>query len=571
MILTAGLIFAGPISGASFLPGGRDAVSVDAASTDATAKVKADGGAYLRKDTSTSSGQVTVLNNGSKITIIQEVFNSKKSTKAEDRWYYVSSGNKKGYIRSDLVGDIKFASLAAQTTTAVNYRIGPDTEMTKKGTLDKGKSLTVLLPARLKGSDTIWYRSTIGKNTYYLSSEFVKLTSGGTAAAAASTSKSTAASSSTAQTTTANKPFDPASVKITGLTYPECVQVGKGFGLNGTIKSPVNIDTVTVGIVDLSGNWLTSKKVNVKSKSFDIHKVDSDIKFGKLAEGFYKYRIDITAGGQSFTKVDSQFRVAKNELTAKLLGNPTSGGKARNVYTFSTSNCKKLFSVSGHSKAVVPQGMTFTGSEYYIVYGMSSAQAIVTYSADGKRVTSGGFSFNMGHPNGITWDPVTGICYIFKGNQKTIYTWDPKANKYGKATTPYSSSGVAYDQTTGDIYATSQSGVRVYSADGKFSHKKLFSRCSHGIKHYIQDCGAQDGFVFHGISGSNKQKTNFLDIYRAQDGKYLGSIKITIGEIESAVVGNDGYLQLLINTSGKTDYVWKTPLNVNDLKVTASN
>ena len=60
---------------------------------------------------------------------------------------------------------------------------------------------------------------------------------------------------------------------------------------------------------------------------------------------------------------------------------------------------------------------------------------------------------------------------------------------------------------------------------------------------------------------------NYLDVYRAKDNAYLGSIKITFGEIESAVVGNDGYVRLLINELGDdTDYIWKTPLNVNELK-----
>ena len=46
---------------------------------------------------------------------------------------------------------------------------------------------------------------------------------------------------------------------------------------------------------------------------------------------------------------------------------------------------------------------------------------------------------------------------------------------------------------------------------------------------------------------------------------YLGSISITIGEYESAVIGPEGYLELLINTSEMTDYVWRTPLNINEL------
>ena len=95
------------------------------------------------------------------------------------------------------------------------------------------------------------------------------------------------------------------------------------------------------------------------------------------------------------------------------------------------------------------------GSQYYILYGMVAGQSVVTYSANGKRLRASKLSFSIGHPNGITWDPQTRLCYVFK-----------------------------------------------------------------------------------------------------------------LGEIESAVVGNDGYLQLLINTMGSnTDYVWKTPLNVKELQL----
>ena len=198
---------------------------------------------------------------------------------------------------------------------------------------------------------------------------------------------------------------------------------------------------------------------------------------------------------------------------------------------------------------------------------MAAGQSIVTYSDKGKRLDASKFSFCIGHPNGITWDPVTKRCYIFKGYTTRIYTWNPASKKFGKSSTPYSSSGVGYDKTTGRIYASSRTGIRAYSADGSFTHKKLFSRCDHGIFHYTQDCGAGGGFIFHGISGANKRTTNYLDVYRAADNAYLGSIRVKLGEIESAVVGNDGYVRLLINTMGDdTDYIWKTPLNVNELK-----
>jgi hypothetical protein len=166
----------------------------------------------------------------------------------------------------------------------------------------------------------------------------------------------------------------------------------------------------------------------------------------------------------------------------------------------------------------------------------------------------------------MTWDPVTKLCYIFRGNQKTIYTWDPATGKFGKAKTPYSSSGVAYSKGEKVLYATSRTGIRIYTAEGDFTHLKLFPRCSHKGKHYIQDCGAQDGFVFHAVSGSNKHSTNYLDIYRAADSKYLGTIKITLGETESVLINNDGYIELLVNHKGThKDYIWRTPLNIKDL------
>lgn len=274
----------------------------------------------------------------------------------------------------------------------------------------------------------------------------------------------------------------------------------------------------------------------------------------------------IKLGTSLFIQKSAKELEGKSDLAKALLINPTRGGSARVVYTFTPSNCAARFAVKGYKRAKVPQGFTFTGNQYHILYGMAAGQSIVTYSSDGTRLASSKFAFSIGHPNGITWDPVTGLCYIFKGNQKRIYTWNPATNQFGKARTPYSSSGAGYDNNTNMIYATSHSGIRVYSSDGAFTHNQVFPRCRPGFFHYIQDCGAGEGFIFHGISGKNKKAKNQLDIYRAADMAYLGSVKITIGEVESAVVGPGGFLELLINTKGDTDYVWRTPLNVNELK-----
>ena len=419
--------------------------TASAKAVTASGKVS-ESGVNLRASASTSSMSVAVLKKNKKVTIHQEIFTKNKSTKAVNRWYHVTAGKKEGYIRSDLVKDIKWSNTAAVTTDELNYRTGPSTSFKVRGTTGVGDSVTLMLPARISGSDLKWYRARINGKTSYVCADYIKL------------------------------------------------------------------------------------------------------------------------GTSLFIKKSASELAGKSELARALLSNPTLGGKQRVVYTFSTDNCIQKFPVEGYKNAIVPQGFTFTGDKYYILYGMAAGQSIVSYSADGTRLGASKFSFCIGHPNGITWDPVTQLCYIFKGNQKRIYTWNPATNKFGKSKTPYSSSGVGYDNATGLIYASSHTGIRAYSADGKFTHQKLFSRCKPGIFHYIQDCGAGEGFIFHGISGSNKKKTNYLDIYRAADNAYLGSIKITIGEYESAVIGPDGYLELLLNTEDMIDYVWKTPLNINELK-----
>ena len=418
--------------------------TVSAAAITATGKIS-ESGVNLRASASTDSRSKATLKKNKKLTIHKEVFTKKKSKKAINRWYYVTVGKKKGYIRSDFVKDFSWSNTAAVTTEELNYRTGPSTSFKVIGTTGVGDAVTLLLPAKYTDSDLSWYRARVNGKTAYVCADYIKL---------------------------------------------------------GT--------------------------------SLFIQKTPQEL------EG-------------------------KSDLAKALLTNPTRGGKARVVYTFSTENCFPRFAIEGYRNAIVPQGFTFTGNEYYILYGMAAGQSIVTYSLDGTRTGASKFSFCIGHPNGITWDPVTQICYIFKGNQKRIYTWNPATNKFGKSKTPYSSSGVGYDNATNLIYASSHTGIRAYSADGKFTHQRLFPRCSPGFSHYIQDCGAGEGFIFHGVSGLNKKAKNQLDIYRAADMAYLGSISITIGEYESAVIGPEGYLELLINTSEMTDYVWRTPLNINEL------
>ena len=256
----------------------------------------------------------------------------------------------------------------------------------------------------------------------------------------------------------------------------------------------------------------------------------------------------------------------RSDVAKALLKKATSGGASRTVYTFDENNCKKKFAVEGYDGIVTPQGLAYDGTNYRVLFASTGGDKLVKYSPSGERLSRVSFNKNRGHLNGMTWDAVAKKFYIFKGNQKTVYTYTPSTSKFGTATTPYSSSGVGYDRVKKVVYCSSQTGIRKYKAGGNFEHLELFSKCSHSGTYYIQDCCAHDGYIFHCISGANKKTQNWIDVYRAADAKYLGSIEVTMGEVESCVVNKSGYLEILINMTGTKEYIWKTPLKVADLK-----
>ena len=352
------------------------------------------------------------------------------------------------------------------------------------------------------------------------------------------------------------------------------------------ITSWAGVDGYTVDAVNYrSGPATTFSKIGTARAGTDVtillqakrpggdtwYKVKVGSKYGYMHSNYVD--LGIYGGGTEWS-ISSTFKKEFQKLVAAISPSPakklgkkaTDGGKARVVYTFNSRNCKKMFAITGNGSVQVPQAFTFTGKEYYVLYGMENGQCIITYNSKGKRTKVTRFPSNYGHLNGITWDPQTKLCYIFKGCQYKIYTWDPATDEFGTATTKYSSSGAGYDPVTKLLYASSESFIRVYSGDGNFTYMDGFYRCERGSGYSVQDCGAYNGFVFHGVTRTSNRFENYLDVYRAADGKYLGSIKVTMDEIESVVIGKDGYIQLLINTAQRTDYVWKTPLNVKDLK-----
>ena len=117
--------------------------SYAASAPNATGKVNSKDGAYIRKSSSVNSNKIVLLKDNTTVIIMREVFKSKTSTSDKKRWYYVSAGTKKGYIRADLVDSINYKFAPAKAKKATNYRKGAGTKMKKKGRFKKNNKMYV--------------------------------------------------------------------------------------------------------------------------------------------------------------------------------------------------------------------------------------------------------------------------------------------------------------------------------------------------------------------------------------------------------------------------------------------
>ena len=186
IVITAFLLAAALIVFSS----GAFAASVPAAS----GQINSGSGAVLRKSSTVKSAKLAVLKDNTVITIHKEVFKSKTSTSGKKKWYYVTAGGKTGYVRADLVDNIRYGSAEGKVTGKIYYRKGPGTKMKKAGKLKKGTKVTVVLAANpvksAKGSSYTWYKIRKGSKYYYVCSNKVKLAAPSPAASSAAANTS---------------------------------------------------------------------------------------------------------------------------------------------------------------------------------------------------------------------------------------------------------------------------------------------------------------------------------------------------------------------------------------------
>ena len=299
-----------------------------------------------------------------------------------------------------------------------------------------------------------------------------------------------------------------------------------------------------------------------KSSDPDVAKVDK--KTGKVT---------LTGPGRATITIKAEetnvYVSAKSKTNILVLQSDpvnASGASAFAIYTLDPDNCEAVKAVVGEGgRTHCPQAFGYSGDKYYIAYGSSGAQRIVTYDVDGDGRSVSVPGIALGHPNGFCYADSTELCYSVRGWSGRCVTYSPETGEYGVFTLPRGASGIGYDRDKNRFYTSSRTGMVSYSGDGSFEILNIVGVVKHRGYTYTQDCGGHAGIMMRCLSGKDKHGTNYIDLYDMEGGKYLGSLVCQLSEVESAVCDDDGYLLILANNTADTDYIWKTDINIKDI------
>lgn len=324
-------------------------------------------------------------------------------------------------------------------------------------------------------------------------------------------------------------------------------------------KPEINVPVhITKPLSTKSFNLGEVKGGNATYQSEDPSIAEVDAKTGEVSvKGKGKVKIKIkTAESKNYVE-------GKKEIELLLL-DTSSSSSIKTIYTLDESNCTKLMSVTGVSGvATIPQSLAYTGDKFIIAYGMHGAQRIVSYDINSGEKSVSVPKVALGHPNGFTYSPDTKLCYCVKGWSGRAVTYSPDTGQYDVMNFRNGLSGIAYDRMNKKFYGSSRTGTSVYDKD--YNLEKVFPNVNHSGSVQTQDCGGHGGIFIRCLSGANTHGLNYVDLYDVDSGNYIGTLNCYLSEVESAVVDDDGMLLLLANNTSNTDYIWKTPINIETL------
>ena len=364
----------------------------------------------------------------------------------------------------------------------------------------------------------------------------------------------------------------------------DCVRI-TGLDEDTEYDFSVRADSKTrKGFESLTASARTKKTQQIQGKSKQMKFMSRIADLNLTAETPVKYKpgngyivtedgkIRFTRSGKvkvkAMTDETEEYAEADKVITVEVIDDidvDADGAKQHVFYNLNKNNCDCVMAVEGSKTAPIPQSFVYNDGKYIIAYigkdenNKDFTQRIVTY---GDKRTVYKPKLKLWHANGLTI--ADGRCYSVRGaGSAKCVSFDPPNNNYEEFDMPSPASGIAFDTTTNMFYTSQRNGMVVY--DSNFNIVRNVGRVYRKTQYYYQDCGAYGGIMMHCVSGPDYQGTNYIDFYDMINGRYMGSAECALNEVESLIVDEKGYIELLCNTSGDKDYIWKTPINMKML------
>ena len=290
-----------------------------------------------------------------------------------------------------------------------------------------------------------------------------------------------------------------------------------------------------------------------------------------------KGKVSITGAGTTVIKVTAKetedYLPDEAEVTIEAIAAEpvSSAGAAVNViYYVGPDNCEAVKAIVGDGpNADIPQSFDCTDDSYVVAYGMydTDSQRIITFDKEGDGKNISVPDIVIGHPNGFAYSDKSKTCYCVAGGSGRAVTYKPETGEYGTYNFSHGGHALGYDSIEDCMYACSGGSLIMYrNTDDGFVKEHIYGSAHHATSLYGQDCGGHAGIMMRCLSPkSDTHGTNYVDLYDMKHGMYLGTVQCELSEVESAAVDEDGYMLLLGNTSDYTDYIWKTPINIEDI------
>ena len=298
------------------------------------------------------------------------------------------------------------------------------------------------------------------------------------------------------------------------------------------------------------------------SDDYDVYRKFSADDFGRSGRmdiriakdiGSYCLRAESNAGKKKVKSKLSEPAVIEPDFdNAEIYSSLT------NIIELGSDDVDLIVKASGSGSATVAQSMCFTGDGYAVAFvdRGNSVGCLKKYDLEGNEVAANMSTGHLGHANGCTYDPKTRRIYVMKTYASGKYYDIPAFSgetlaAEGSVVFNTAPSGIGYDATMKQFYLTASS--RIYVTDEDLKMVRTIQRKRN---YRSQDVAGYNGIALSCIwtGGSS----SYIDMYRALNGDYLGSIYAPFGEIESACV-EDGYLVMLFNGG----YVYKTKNRVD--------